>query len=351
MANAVSCGVPQNKMGHLAHNWCSSYVKCRHNINRLQNTRLLCSTNSESDSCLWFWRFFHMRWIHTVHFACLVKMWCFSWLSVKWICLWIYLFIHCLGCACCWLLCQEMWPSFGWSLKLVVYTMHLSSRALLQVWLLGNASQRRCGTGCKCGSLGTHHSADAALAASVAPWEHITAPMRHWLQVWLLGNTSQRRCGTGCKCGSLGTHHSADAALAASVAPWEHITAPMRHWLQVWLLGNTSQRRCGTGCKCGSLGTHHSADAALAARNRTCGKALRLERGRGTLSQLRQYRQARCLRTILEHWRNDFYCAVTDFWCSKYCYRHNLFNCVGSHHWKTCKVEKLFENELPYCWT
>ena len=21
------------------------------------------------------------------------------------------------------------------------------------------------------------------------------------------------------------------------------------------------------------------------------------------------------------------------FWCSKHCYRHDLFNCVGSHHW------------------
>lgn len=93
-------------MGHLAHNWCSSSVKCRRNINRLQNTRLLCSTNSESDSCLWFWRFFHMRWIHSVHFACLVKMWCFSWLSVKWLCWDTYMpFIHCLGCACCWLYC------------------------------------------------------------------------------------------------------------------------------------------------------------------------------------------------------------------------------------------------------
>lgn len=221
MANAVSCGVPQNKMGHLAHNWCSSYVKCRHNVNRLQNTRLLCSTNSESDSCLWFWRFFHMRWIHTVHFACLVKMWCFSWLTVS-----------------------EM------NMLRSIYTFLFTVLVVLAV----DCCVRKCDP--------------------------------------VLGGT------------------------------WSWWSIPC-----FW-----APELC---CKCGSLGTHHSADAALAARNRTCGKALRLERGCGTLSQLRQYRQARCLRTILEHWRNDLYCAVTDFWCSKYCYRHNLFNCVGSHHWKT----------------
>ena len=153
MANAVSCGVPQNKMGHLAHNWCSSYVKCLHNINRLQNMRLLCSTNSESDSCLRFCRFFHMHWIHSVHVVCLVKMWCFCWLSVKWICWDTFSFysLSWLGCACCWLCCvRKCDPVLGgtWS-WLSVPCPFLSSGALLQVWLLGNTAQRRRGTGLK----------------------------------------------------------------------------------------------------------------------------------------------------------------------------------------------------------
>ena len=63
--------------------------------------------------------------------------------------------------------------------------------------------------------------------------------------------------------------------------------------------------------KCGSLGTQHSADMALASRNHACRNALRLERGCGTLNQLRQYHQVRCPRTILEHWRSGSCCAVT----------------------------------------
>ena len=213
-------------MGHLAHNWCSSSVKCRRNINRLQNTRLLCSTNSESDSCLWFWRFFSYA---------LNPLSAFSMFGEN--------------------VMLQLIVSEMTMLRYIYAFYSLSWLCLLLTVLSGNVTQ-------------------------------------FWVELEV-----------GC------LYHALELqSFAASVAPWKQ----------------------------------RSADAALAARNHTCRKALRLERGCGTLSQLRQYRQARWPRTILEHWRNDLCCAVTDFWCSKYCYRHNLFNCVGSHHWKTVKLKNYF---------
>jgi len=236
MANAVSCGVPQNKMGHLAHNWCSSYVKCRHNINRLQNTRLLCSTNSESDSCLWFWRFFHMRWIHTVHFACLVKMWCFSWLSVKWI-------------------CWEAYIPF-YSLSWLCLLLTAVSGNVTQFWVELEVG-------------GLYHALELqSFAASVAPWEHITAPMRHWPQ-----GTALAEKLWGWK---------EDVVHSANFAS----TVKLDAWGQSW---NTEEMTCVV-----QLLTS------------------------GAVNTVTDTTFSIVLEAIIE---------------------------------KQCKVEKLFENELPYCWT
>ena len=92
-------------------------------------------------------------------------------------------------------------------------------------------------------------------------------------------------------------------SFVTSVAPWEHSTAPTWHWPQ-----GTTLAEMLWGSKEDVV---HSTSFASTIKLDARGQSWNTE-------------EVACVVQL-----------PPNFWCSKYCYRHSLFNCVGSHHWKT----------------